>query len=191
MLSKIGKYWHDFIKVVVGGSCYKILKMNTIKELENLYLADNRVWVVAFSGGKDSTTLLQLVFEMPIKLGEKANKTVVVISSDTQVEPPDITSYLVNILQKIDVAAKKLHLPLTTELVKPLATESFWAKLIGKGYTPPSRLFRWCTSNIKIKPMQRAIDKITRNHGSVILLLGDRIAESSQASKNYMFKILA
>lgn len=157
--------------------------MNTIKELEKLYLADNRAWVVAFSGGKDSTAVLQLVFEMLIELEKKATKPVVVISSDTQVEPPDIASYLVTVLQKIDVAAKKLHLPISTQLVKPLATESFWAKLIGKGYTPPSRLFRWCTSNMKIKPMRRAIDKITRNHGSVILLLGARIAESSQRAK--------
>ncbi len=33
-----------------------------IADIQEQYLADDRVWVVGFSGGKDSTTLLQLVF---------------------------------------------------------------------------------------------------------------------------------
>ncbi len=39
-----------------------ILVENIIAEIKEQYLADNTPWIIGFSGGKDSTTLLQLVF---------------------------------------------------------------------------------------------------------------------------------
>jgi len=154
-----------------------------ISNLEALYLADGRPWVIAYSGGKDSTATLQLVFEMLLKLGPDAHKPVFVLSSDTQVEAPNVAAYISASLEKIQAAAESLKLPLSTRLVSPPPEESFWGKLIGKGYPPPSRWFRWCTSNMKIKPSRRAIEEITRVHGSVVLLLGTRISESAQRGR--------
>ena len=37
---------------------------NTRKYLKNLFKNDKRAWVVAYSGGKDSTLVLQLVVEL-------------------------------------------------------------------------------------------------------------------------------
>ena len=156
---------------------------NVLISLEELYLADNRPWVVAYSGGKDSTAVLQLVFELLLSLGAKATKPVIVLSSDTQVEAPNVASYVLATLRRIQQAAETRKLPLSTSLVRPLPKDGFWGKLIGKGYPPPSRWFRWCTSNMKIKPSRRAIEEITRKHGSVILLLGTRISESSQRGR--------
>lgn len=154
-----------------------------IANLESLYVADNRPWVVAYSGGKDSTAVLQLVFEMLLKLGMSSHKPVYVLSSDTQVEAPNVAAYVSASLNKIQASAETLKLPLSTHLVSPPPEESFWGKLIGKGYPPPSRWFRWCTSNMKIKPSRRAIEGITRIHGSVVLLLGTRISESAQRGR--------
>jgi len=56
--------------------------------------------------------------------------------------------------------------------------------VIGKGYMPPTRWFRWCTSKMKIKPVHGIIQKIAETSGSVILLLGTRKAESSNRSKS-------
>ena len=39
--------------------------------LRENFLADNRPWVVAYSGGKDSTLVLQLVYEMLLSLTPK------------------------------------------------------------------------------------------------------------------------
>ncbi len=159
------------------------LVSDALISLEELYLADNRPWVVAYSGGKDSTAVLQLVYELVLRLRSKASKPVIVLSSDTQVEAPNVASYVLATLTRIQQAAETGRLPLFTSLVHPLPKEGFWGKLIGKGYPPPSRWFRWCTSNMKIKPSRRAIDEITRKHGSVILLLGTRISESSQRGR--------
>lgn len=151
--------------------------------LKELYFSDNRPWVVAFSGGKDSTAVLQLVFELMIELGKNATKPVFVLSSDTQVEAPNVAAYVASAIGRIRQSALDLRLPIIPKLVCPLPEESFWGKLVGKGYPPPSRWFRWCTSNMKIKPSRRVIEAITREHGSVILLLGTRIAESSQRGR--------
>ncbi|WP_295431259.1 DNA phosphorothioation system sulfurtransferase DndC [uncultured Thiodictyon sp.] len=159
------------------------VSQSTLASLEKLYFADTRPWIVAFSGGKDSTAVLQLVVEMLLAVGDRATKPVLVLSSDTRVEAPNVAAYVTGALRKIDDAATTLRLPLCTQLVGPTAAESYWGKLIGKGYPPPSRWFRWCTSNMKIKPSRRAIDEITRRHGSVILLLGSRISESAQRGR--------
>lgn len=153
------------------------------KNLRDIYFSDDRPWVVAYSGGKDSTLVMQLVFEMLLELKDQASKSVFVISSDTQVEAPNVAAYVFTAIQKIKNGADAAKLPIETKLVSPTPAESFWGKLIGRGYPPPSRWFRWCTSNMKIKPSRRAIDDITKHHGSVILLLGTRYAESSQRGR--------
>ncbi|MCP4112927.1 MAG: DNA phosphorothioation system sulfurtransferase DndC [Desulfobacteraceae bacterium] len=166
-----------FISGNLKGST-KLLKP-TRDYLLQQYFADQRPWVVAFSGGKDSTLLLQLVYEMLLELKEKAHKPVFAIVSDTRVEPPNIIEYLNQLLNLVQSSAEKHDIPLTVKLVNPLPEESFWGKLIGRGYPPPTRWFRWCTSYMKIKPSRRAIDQIIHKYGSVILLLGTRLSESS------------
>lgn len=159
-------------------------KANEVVEgMRELYQRDQRPWVVAYSGGKDSTALLQLVVMLLESLGDQANKPVYVIASDTRVESPNVSAYLADSLRQIADFAKVCALPMQVRLVQPDIKDTFWAKLIGRGYPPPTRWFRWCTSNMKIRPARRAIEDITIKAGSVILLLGTRRAESSDRAK--------
>lgn len=152
---------------------------NTRQYLKNLFKNDKRAWVVAYSGGKDSTLVLQLVVELLHELDKSMYKPVYVLTTDTRVEAPNIKNYMIYSLKCISRHADEYSLPLETILVKPRPEESFWGNLIGKGYPSPTRWFRWCTSKMKIKPARRVIDKITKQYGSVILLLGTRKDESS------------
>lgn len=145
----------------------------TREYLSYLYFADKRPWVVAFSGGKDSTVLLQLVYEMVIELRDRATKPVFVISSDTRVEPPNIAEYMERTTNCIEAHARSYQLPVYVQLVRPQPDESFWGKLIGKGYPSPTRWFRWCTSSMKIRPARRVIDQIIREYGSVVATFGN------------------
>lgn len=156
---------------------------DALSGLRELYERDQRPWVVAYSGGKDSTALLQLVVMLLKDMGKRAKKTVHVVASDTRVEAPNISAYLAESMRQIADFAKACALPIQVRQVQPDIKDTFWAKLIGKGYPPPTRWFRWCTSNMKIRPARRAIEDITLKSGSVILLLGTRRAESSDRAK--------
>ena len=171
----------------IGESC--IDKRNNraelaLRELQEQYLMDDRPWVVAYSGGKDSTLVLQLVVESLKALGSKARKPVYVISSDTRVEAPQVIHYVEQVLDALSVFARRKQLAIRSEIVRPTIEQGFWTKLIGLGYPPPTRWFRWCTSNMKIKPSRAKIDEISRIHGSVILLLGSRRKESGNRSRS-------
>lgn len=147
------------------------------------YLADNRPWVIAYSGGKDSTLVLQLAIEALQQLGPRASKPVYVISSDTRVEAPQIVSYVERVLDAVNQFARLHNFPIRSEIVQPTVEQGFWAKIIGLGYPPPTRWFRWCTSNMKIKPSRAKVAEISSVHGSVILLLGSREKESQNRGR--------
>ena len=60
------------------------LGVGTINEIMELYGADERPWVVGFSGGKDSTALLQLIFQALHRIPvHQRTKTVYVVCNDT------------------------------------------------------------------------------------------------------------
>ena len=149
-------------------------------EINDLYKADRRPWVIGFSGGKDSTVALQLVWEALRRLPESERaKPVHVISSDTLVESPVITAYIGGILAKINAAAKQQAMPFTAEMVYPLLGDTFWVNMIGRGYPAPYRRFRWCTDRLKIQPANRFIEEKVTRYGEVIIVLGVRRAESA------------
>jgi DNA sulfur modification protein DndC len=157
---------------------------NTKDLLLSNYLADSRPWVVGYSGGKDSTLVLQLVYELINTLAPEQRKPVYVVASDTRVEAPNVETYLAQRITEISSHALANGLPIHAELAQPTLEQSFWLNLIGKGYPPPTRWFRWCTSKMKIKPVQTAIENVITQYGSVILLLGTRMGESSQRSQS-------
>ena len=152
---------------------------NTIDEIKTAYKMDQRPWILGYSGGKDSTTTLQLVWTALSELSpEERTKHVYVISSDTMVETPLIKEYLIENHQKIDGAAQKDNLPITSTLLFPIIDESFWVNLIGRGYPAPQQRFRWCTNRLKIKTSTRFIQDQISAVGEVVIVLGTRIQES-------------
>jgi len=154
--------------------------------LKTEYLADTRPWVVTFSGGKDSTTVLQLVMEMLLDLRKEGqdNKKVYVVSSDTGVEMPIIEDYTTNKLTQIENFIKQENLNMEVNLLKPKVTESFWTLLLGKGYPSPNQTFRWCTDRMKIKPATHFLKSLTEKNESILMLLGVRSDESQARAES-------
>jgi DNA sulfur modification protein DndC len=149
-------------------------------EIKQLYLTDNRPWVIGYSGGKDSTTALQLVwYALNTLPPKKLSKPIYIISSDTLVETPVVVDHIYNSLRTIKDRAEKLGLPFKAELVRPLINNSFWVNLIGKGYPIPYSRARWCTDRLKISPANRFILDKVAEFGEVILVLGVRKSESA------------
>ncbi|MGD6810649.1 MAG: DNA phosphorothioation system sulfurtransferase DndC [Candidatus Bathyarchaeia archaeon] len=150
------------------------------QQIQDIYLSDQRPWVIGYSGGKDSTTSIQLIFYAISKLPpEKRTKPIHIISTDTLVETPVIVDTIDATLRRISIKAAEYNLPFVTHRLKPLITDSFWVNLIGKGYPAPSQRFRWCTERLKIHPANRFITEQISKYGEVILVLGVRRQESA------------
>ena len=142
------------------------------------YKKYKRAWIVTFSGGKDSTCVLQLMYEMIIKLPKDELNPTYAILSDTLVEAPNVAVYFKNIVKAINLDAKMRGLPFEIIVAHPSPQNEFWVNLIGKGYPSPTRIFRWCTERLKINPMKSIVKSIVEKHGSAIMTLGVRKSES-------------
>ena len=158
---------------------YKSVK-EIYHEIQEVYLRDQRPWVIGYSGGKDSTTALQLIWYAILDLPEEQRKKMIyVISSDTLVETPVIIDYINDSLQKINDVAIQSKMPFEAVKLTPIISDSFWVNLIGRGYPAPSKTFRWCTDRLKIKTADRfIIDRVTQ-YGEVVVVLGVRKSESA------------
>lgn len=155
-----------------------------IQEIQDLYLEDNKPWVIGFSGGKDSTTILSLIYVALLKLKkDQRHKHIYVVSSDTLVETPMVVDMISTTIDLINTNAQKLDIPLSAHQVIPKMDQTFWANLLGKGYPAPTQNFRWCTERMKIDPVSEFIlDKVTR-FGEVVVVLGARSDESASRAQ--------
>jgi DNA sulfur modification protein DndC len=155
------------------------------EEIRQLYLWDEVPWVVGYSGGKDSSAVLQLVWlavrELP---PERRTKPIHVISTDTLVEQPVVAAWVDASHAKMRQAAREQRLAITPHRLTPDVKDTFWVNLIGKGYPSPRKLFRWCTSRLKINPSNSFIRNVVHHSGEAILLLGTRKAESQRRARN-------
>lgn len=137
-------------------------------------------WIIGFSGGKDSTLVAHLVFEMLLSVAPSdRRRDVHIVSNDTLVESPLVITHLRRVLNQIEEAAAVFGLPITCRLTRPDPDDTFWVNLLGRGYPAPNRSFRWCTDRMKIRPTSRYIQALAEDTGRSILLLGVRRAESS------------
>lgn len=103
-----------------------------IDDIKEQYLEnDNNIpWIIGFSGGKDSTVVLTLVWRALLairkELGNIAlTRQVYVVNNDTLVENPIITDYIVEVMDKIQSAAIDQKLPINVQTTVPKLEDSF------------------------------------------------------------------
>lgn len=153
------------------------------EEIRQTYLADSRPWVIGYSGGKDSTATLQLIWSSLQELPpEQLTKDVFVISSDTFVETPVIVNHINKTHELINICAKENNLPFKAVTVTPEINNTFWVNMIGRGYPAPYTRFRWCTDRLKIEPANKFITDTVASYGEVVVVLGARFSESASRS---------
>ncbi|MFN4128246.1 MAG: hypothetical protein ACK4GC_00265, partial [Paracoccaceae bacterium] len=115
-------------------------------------------WTIDYSGGKDSTLVAHLVFEMLMALPpSERRRQVHIVANDTLVESPLVVQHIIDSITEIENAALAFGLPVVTKITRPAPDQSFWVNLIGRGYPSPNRSFRWCTDRMKILPTSRYI----------------------------------
>jgi len=154
-----------------------------VDDIVEAYQADPRPWVLGFSGGKDSTALLQMAYTALKKIpAERRTKHVYVICTDTKIEPPNTLGHVDAMLERVANAATRDKLPLTVHKLMAKPENRFFVKLIGRGYPAPNRFFRWCTDRLKIRPCNDFIKERITESGEVVVVLGVRHAEGATRS---------
>ena len=161
---------------------YKDIK----EEMKRVYLHDQRPWMIGYSGGKDSTLLCQLVFEMLQDLPEEdRKKKVYIVTSDTLVENPIVKNYMHKMNKAINEASQQKKLNIEAHMLYPETKNTFWSLVIGLGYpTPEPPGFRWCTERLKINPSNAFTYNTIKKDGEIVILLGVRKAESVSRSRS-------
>lgn len=169
--------------------CMKVIPINTADPFDDIrqniaeeYLSETQhyPWIVTFSGGKDSTLVAHLVFDMLLSLPPMLRtRQVFFVSNDTLVESPLVVKHMRQSLAEILRAAEIFRLPVSGEITVPKLQDTFWTLLIGKGYPTPNRSMRWCTDRLKIQPTSGYILQKVNENGKAIIVLGVRKDESA------------
>lgn len=156
----------------------------SVEEIKSLYANDPRPWTIGFSGGKDSSAVLKLVY-MALRGTPRSrrNKEVTVLYCDTGVEIPIVQGLAISTLRAIDGEAKELGLPLRSKVVFPPVRDRYFVKVIGRGYPTPTNKFRWCTNRLRVNPVARHL-KIASAGMQSLVLLGIRRGESTARNRS-------
>jgi DNA sulfur modification protein DndC len=170
------------------------------QEIREVYLASGRDWIVAYSGGKDSTATLQLIWYALTALPpEQRRHHVYIVSNDTLVEDPAMAVRTHLSCQRINAAAQaeaeacarahpdypKPVTPLfSAHITKPELRQRFFYLLIGLGYPSPTVRTRWCVARLKLEPARTFIEQHISNKGEVVVTLGAREEESTTRARS-------
>ena len=140
----------------------------------NEYRARYDHWAMAYSGGKDSSSLVTLVQHL-IETGRvERPKTLKVLYADTRMELPPLQASAIQIMNVLRERGTE------SEIVLPEMDDRFFVYILGRGVPPPKNRFRWCTSQLKIEPMQKALQSHRDLIGEKLLMLtGVRLGESA------------
>ncbi len=133
-----------------------------------------RHWVVAYSGGKDSTATVAFA-TWAIAAGKvPAPESLHVLYADTRMELPPLQNSALRILNELERGGMQ------TQVVMPTLDDRFYVYMLGRGVPAPSNTFRWCTPQLKIEPMHAALAELRQQAGEKLLMLtGVRLGESA------------
>jgi len=144
-------------------------------------------WEVGFSGGKDSTAVLHLVFTFVqdcLKKGSELPRDIYVVYGDTLVDIPSSRELSIKVLREVeDYSRENLDGIIKTVILKPDYNEDFFTKMIEDGYPPPHFRFRWCMKRLKIKPAVKFLSSL-KNRTNFFMVSGIRADESLERLRN-------
>lgn len=151
-------------------------------------LREQRKLIIAYSGGKDSTTVLMLALNAARALSEEGVRfpPILVTNGDTGIENPEVVSLVWKELAKARAFGRQHGFLVQAEIAHPVLNDT-WAVSILSGRkipTFPNSKKRDCTVMFKITPMERLRKRILKSEesehrgGAPVTLIGTRFEES-------------
>ncbi len=130
-------------------------------------------WVIAWSGGKDSSATLTVVLWLILSGQLKAPKRITVLYADTRQELPPLAFAAREIMDELEERG------IAFRIVMAPMDKRFLVYMLGRGVPPPNNnTMRWCTGQIKVNPMSEAILE-TLGDGTALVITGVRQGESA------------
>lgn len=139
------------------------------------YGATHEHWGIAWSGGKDSSATLTLITWLLDTGRVQRPKTLTVFYADTRQELPPLAIAAQQIMDELRERG------IQVEVVTAPMDKRFMVYILGRGVPPPNNnTLRWCTRQIKIDPMQHALEqRLEQLDGQVLMITGVRQGESA------------
>lgn len=146
------------------------LTIDSLKE----YGSKHKHWAAAWSWGKDSTTVVTLVTQL-ITTGQIPKpESFTIFAADTRMELPPLWLSAQILSKQLEERGVKVR------IVTAPIDDRFLVYILGRGVSPPSNTFRWCTGQIKVEPMEAALAQFQKEKSEKVLMLtGVRLGESS------------
>ncbi len=131
--------------------------------------------IVSYSGGKDSTALLDICLEVVKEEGLK----LLIVHSDTLVENPIVHEHAFLTLKKVKDYCSSEGIGCEVKIARPEVKYTYWVNTIGKGYPLPHHKFRWCQDKLKIKPVKKLMAELDG-----VMFVATRISESPDRKRS-------
>lgn len=154
--------------------------------IANLIRAGHPI-VVAWSSGKDSSTVLCLAIETALELlGQGLQPMIVVTTSDTLVESPEIRIHIYAEAKKLVKYGRDRGLDISFYVSKPSLMSTFQLKILtGRGLPSYAGGNADCSVNYKVNPQHTLRNRLfakwrKANLPEPVTLLGTRISESER-----------
>lgn len=145
--------------------------------IEHYYRNEERPFQVGYSGGKDSTLVLQLVCEVADK--NEWKNPVFVGYNKTGLEP-------IGKFERINKQLERMRkVGINAGCSEPALKNRFWCMICGRGYSTPAFSLRYCTTCLKLQPNERYFTKVAKESPSrgCLVIDGTRKEESKQRTK--------
>lgn len=140
----------------------------------NAYATKYPHWLLAYSGGKDSSATVSFV-QWAINNGHVPRpQTLNVIYCDTGMELPPLHATAMKLLDQLKADGWNV------KIAAPELDRRFWVYMLGRGVPPPKQGMRWCTARLKAEPMAAAVKELeSALGGKVLSITGVRQGESA------------
>ncbi|MBZ9753607.1 hypothetical protein K7W42_22550, partial [Deinococcus sp. HMF7604] len=130
----------------------------------NEYGRTHRHWVVAYSGGKDSTATVTVIDWLIAQGRVQAPESLTVLYVDTRMELPPLQASAAQVLARLQSRGAQV------QTIVPALDKRLLVYILGRGVPPPKNTFRWCTRQLKLDPMRAAQQALIQAHGEILLI---------------------
>ncbi len=134
------------------------------KVYDRLMVAVGLPWFVTFSGGKDSTVVLDIAY----RFSREVRTELAVLHNEELLKPPPLFKWVYSVLS--EVARRGVRVFVT------VPRDDYLTVIFEKRYSPPGPVFMWCTARLKERPTARLAKMLSWQ--KYALLTGVRMSES-------------